>query len=238
MKDAVVKNYISNVTNINAENVNIFTQKDFVIESGVLKAYKGESPNVVIPRTVKRIGEEAFKDLMIETVEIPDTVIEINSHAFEGCRDLTAIVIPDSVTSIGSYAFSNCTSLTSVKIPDSVTSIGDGAFMGCWSLTSVTIPDSVTSIGSYAFSNCTSLTSVKIPDSVTTIGSGAFLYCSSLKRVHFNKWIHGFGSAFDNTFFINACKQQNRCPSCGSTTGFSRLSGKCKNCGKQPSWLK
>ena len=31
VKDAVFQNYINNITNINAENVNIYTQKDFVM---------------------------------------------------------------------------------------------------------------------------------------------------------------------------------------------------------------
>lgn len=40
VNDAIVHNYINNETSINAENVNIYTQKDFVIEAGVLMEYK------------------------------------------------------------------------------------------------------------------------------------------------------------------------------------------------------
>ena len=105
-------------------------------------AYTGTATKVRIAEEynglpVKVIYQEAFKNL-----------------------NITSVVIPDSVTSIGNYAFHYCTSLTSVTIPDSVTSIGSGAFYSCDSLTSVTIPDSVTSIGHYAFRYCTSLTSV------------------------------------------------------------------------------
>ena len=102
----------------------------------------------------------------------------IYREAFKNLN-ITSVVIPDSITSIGDYAFYECRSLTSVTIPDSVTSIGEGAFSYCTSLTSVTIPDSVTSIDYYAFQHCTSLTSVTIPDSVTSIGSGAFGSCNS-----------------------------------------------------------
>ena len=86
--------------------------------------------------------------------EIPNSVTQIDSGAFWGCRSLTSVTIPNSVTSIDSYAFSYCSSLTSVTIPNSVTSIGSSAFRYCGSLPSVTIPISVTSIGEYAFENC------------------------------------------------------------------------------------
>ena len=112
---------------------------DFNIDSsGTLTKYTGGGGDVVIPDTVKAIGEDAFCD----------------------CTGLTSVTIPNSVTSIGYSAFYGCTGLTSVTIPNSVTWIGDYAFCGCTGLTSVTIPDSVTSIGEYAFGSCYNLTDV------------------------------------------------------------------------------
>lgn len=166
MKDAIVHNYIQNTVNITAGTVNVVNQKDFVIEGGVLKKYQGEAVDVVIPNNVVVITE-AFKDLRIKNVTIPDSVTEIGFRAFEGCASLTSVTIPDSVTTIGLHAFHGCTSLASVIIPDSVTSIGWDAFGGCTSLTSVTISDSVTKIGSNPFSGCNSLTSITVPDSIS-----------------------------------------------------------------------
>ena len=105
--------------------------------------------------TVVAVGDSAFLDTKITSVEFPSNVIK----------------------SIGTSAFENCTKLSSFTIPSSVTSIGDGAFMECSSLTSVTIPNSVTSIRYAAFANCSSLTSVTIPNSVTSIGNSAFYGC-------------------------------------------------------------
>ena len=82
--------------------------------------------SVIIPNTVKIIGEGAFRQ-----------------------NKLTSVTIPTSVTSIGKGAFYD-NKLTSVTIPTSVTSIGEGAFSSNH-LTNVTIPISVTSIGSSAF---------------------------------------------------------------------------------------
>ena len=133
--------------------------------------------------TVTSIGNRAFANCHITSVDIPDSVISIDSYAFASCRSLTSVDIPDSVTSIGGYAFGGCSSLTEVTIPDSVTVIDNGTFIECTDLTSVDIPDSVTSIGDGAFSECRSLTSVDIPDGVTSIGDFAFSRCSGLTSV-------------------------------------------------------
>ena len=63
----------------------------------------------------------------------------IAKNAFLYCLILENINIPNSVISIGSNAFKGCWSLKSINIPDSVTSIGEGAFTGCNSLHSIVI---------------------------------------------------------------------------------------------------
>ncbi len=72
-------------------------------------------------------------------VVIPDSVKIIGEDAFRGCSMLTSVTIPESVTAIENYAFVDCLALTSVTIPESVESIGDYAFFGCIALESVTI---------------------------------------------------------------------------------------------------
>ena len=158
-----------------------FDPKDFEIENGILKKYKGSSSAVVIPNNVTRIEKFAFSCSGLTSVTIPDSVTSIGRSAFYGCNWLMSVTIPDRVTRIEQFAFS-CSGLTSVTIPDSVTSIGEFAFSGCSALTSITIPDSVTSIKEGVFKGCSSLTSVTIPDSVTRIGEFAF-FCSGLTSV-------------------------------------------------------
>ena len=60
--------------------------------------------SVIIPNTVKIIGEGAFRHNNLTSVEIPDTVISIGDYAFY-FNKLTRVTIPNSVTSIGSGAF-------------------------------------------------------------------------------------------------------------------------------------
>ena len=155
---------------------------DFVIENGVLKKYKGQGGDVVIPEGVTSIGAEAFSGCSsLASVVIPKGVTSIGNWAFYDCSSLTSVVIPEGVTSIGIRAFCGCTSLTSIVIPEGVTYIGWEAFYGCSSLASIVIPEGVTSIGERAFYDCSSLTSVVIPESVTSIDKEAFEGCCGLK---------------------------------------------------------
>ena len=59
----------------------------------------------------------------LRKVNLPDTIVSINSRAFGGCKSLTYINFPPSLTTIGSGAFNNCTSLADINLPPSITSI-------------------------------------------------------------------------------------------------------------------
>lgn len=139
--EKAVNNY--NTTNhINAGVVNVYggNSADFMIRGGVLEKYNGAAMEIVIPNSVKIIGDEAFQN----------------------CKGITSVVIPDSVKEIGKCAFENCTELESVTMANSIQKIGYSAFKSCWSLTAITIPASVQTIDSDAFRYCTSLRTVEI----------------------------------------------------------------------------
>ncbi len=119
----------------------------------------------------------------LEEVVIPDSVKYIGESTFSNCSKLTNIKLPNNLTTIEPYTFQNCSELTSITIPYGVTSIDDSAFSCCSNLANITIPDSVTSIGSFSFENCSKLTSITLPNCVTKIGDSAFYGCSSLKNI-------------------------------------------------------
>ena len=186
VKDAIVSNYINNVTyknNYDMHRVGDSKSKDFEVHGGKLIKYNGEATDVVIPDNVKVIGEEVFESLPITSVKIPSSVAEIGRYAFHACKELVNVNISKGVKKIENCAFEECKSITKIELPAGLEDIGPGAFEYCISLTSVTIPSSVISLGVYAFKNCTSLTSVTIPSSVTSLESCAFEGCSSLTSV-------------------------------------------------------
>ena len=114
----------------------------------------------------------------LKSINIPNSVTQIEKRAFNCCFSLISVSIPNSVTKIGEEVFRCCVNLKSVNIPNSITEI-NGTFKGS-SLISVSLPDSVTKIGDFAFCNCHSLTNVFIPNSVTKIGIKAFKGCTNL----------------------------------------------------------
>lgn len=173
-------------------------KSDFLIKNGVLVKYQGNSKNVIIPKTVTSIGQNAFGDCTsLVQITMPNSVTSISDYAFFGCTNLVSVTIPDMVTSINKYTFYGCTSLKTINIPETVTSIGQNAFCDCTSLTKITIPPSVKEIGVEAFKNTPwfhKITKenpffivnnilfdankckgkVTVPDGVTVIGANAF----------------------------------------------------------------
>jgi len=126
--------------------------------------------SVDIPNGVTVIGVNAFNGNLLTSVVLPNSVTMIGENAFS-YNQLTGVEIPDSVTIIGKNAFSY-NQLTSVTIPDSVTTIEQGAFMGN-QLTDVVIGNKVTSIEAWVFA-INLLTNITIPNSATSIGMSAF----------------------------------------------------------------
>ena len=95
---------------------------DFQISDGVLEKYNGNEKNVVIPETVTKILDEAFK----------------------GCKTVEKIVMPSSVTSLGKGVFRDCSELKAITLSSNIRHISECSFMNCDSL-SVTNKESIQS---------------------------------------------------------------------------------------------
>lgn len=104
---------------------------------------------LVIPASVTKIGDRAFKGTGITSVTVPAGV-KMGTGVFRDCKQLTKAAVASKVKAISAYTFKGCSALKSVTIPGTVTKIERSAFSGCKSLAKVTIPKSVTSIGKNA----------------------------------------------------------------------------------------
>ncbi len=75
--------------------------------------YIGNKLSAKIPQTVdgisiRKIGDDAFKNSNLQSVVIADGIEEIGWFAFWGCSSLKSIEIPPSVTLVGYGAFEYC----------------------------------------------------------------------------------------------------------------------------------
>ena len=91
---------------------------------------------------------------------IPEGTTKICYYAFSKCKDLQSVNFPNSVIEIGSAAFQECENLRSVTIPNSVTTIGEQAFANCSKLSYLSIGAKVSKIGAQAFVNCDNIMKV------------------------------------------------------------------------------
>lgn len=150
----------------NAQTERTQNDADFEIIEGELKEYTGTSAEVIIPPTVRVIGDEAFKDCAeLISVQIPSSVSAIGESSFSGCSQLTEVVLPANIKFIDNNAFSGCASLIEIRIPEQVEYLGLNAFDSCSSLTTAVVDaqDPEISAGILcSFGNCDALHSVGI----------------------------------------------------------------------------
>ena len=177
--------------------------------------------SVIIPNTIKTIGECAFWNCKsLVSISFPEGLEEIGNAAFEYCHNLTDISFPKSIRKIGRDAFADTKWLE--KQPDGLIYIGDvlyvykrydeaptdisveirhgttrivgGAFQFMNRLKSIVIPNTVKYIGNRVFESCSSLTSIDIPNSVVEIGEMAFADCSSLISINIPNSVNKIGA--------------------------------------------
>lgn len=118
--------------------------------------YRSENlKKIIIPSSVKTIGNEAFSNSGIVDLVIPDSVNLIENGAFDNCKNLKTVKVGNGVNRI--ETFSNCKNLESIEFGNSIEYIG-GAYGE--NLKTVVLPKSLKQIGSNTFENCYNLKDV------------------------------------------------------------------------------
>lgn len=138
---------------------------------------------VILPDTLKSIGEYAFSYCEFKNIILPDGLVSIGEYCFTSSK-LTDIIIPEGVKTIGKYAFLRCEQLGSVKFDNCTADVSENMFENCKSLSNVTFGNGISKICTYAFKNCTSLNEILIPVNIVYIENQAF-YSSSVNKAYF-----------------------------------------------------
>lgn len=178
-----LKEYIEeNIELIDANKWDEFFQNAPAKVSNVLLEAKIE-----FLKYMSTVRNSMFKDCdKLINLDIPDNILEVNSHAFANCQNLKTIHLGDNIKSIGPYAFVYCTQLEDINIPDKVEYISDNAFLRCSCLPEIVISDSVHSIGNFTFYECENLKNITLSNHIKDIGDAAFLGCFNLENVYIN----------------------------------------------------
>ena len=143
---------------------------------------------------IKKLGED-FKQLDIESVEIPKGYTYIGQDAFRGNSNIKSVNLPNTITKISDYAFAHLR-LKTIKLPDNLEFLGEQVFFDNQIEGKLILPKNLTNLGERSFKsnqitelefNCEKLEIIKeqafednkikqakLPDSVKKIEIGAF----------------------------------------------------------------
>ena len=143
------------------------------IENGVLVKYTSEPDEAVytIPDTVTEIGPNAFqgefgKPSYLKQVIIPDSVKKIGEFAFAGLHSVdTELVVPDSVTELGRGAF-NAASFPKITIGKGVKSLPPFCCDGNMNLLEIVLPEGLEEMCTSCLGAVRGMRTLHIPESV------------------------------------------------------------------------
>ncbi len=90
-------------------------------------ACRGTLEEIVFKDGIKSLGSDAFRELNITSIVIPDTVESLGCHTFYQCINLTDLTIPitlDSICSDKYPAFDQCHSVTNLRFTAGTDGVG------------------------------------------------------------------------------------------------------------------
>ena len=127
---------------------------------------------------------------------VPETVKEINFHAFYQSDNLRTITLGDNVETVYNSAFADCASLETINIGSGLSDFDTEGLDTCKSLKEINVSEGNTSFksidGVLFDSDCTKLIkypmmktdkSYTVPDTVVEIQSMAFRSCNNLQKI-------------------------------------------------------
>lgn len=174
-------------------------------EELMVSSYFGNAKNIKIPSTFENykvtiVGHGLFQNSEIESVEIPDSITEVQDYAFASSKNLSKVKLSKNLKVIGNNAFWDCKNLKSIELPASLKKIGVYAFSAT-GLTAVNIPESDTleGIDRFTFFQSADLKEVTVPVTITKIADDAFNECSKDLTI----------KAYSNSYALSYAKKHN-----------------------------
>ncbi|MBQ7352485.1 MAG: leucine-rich repeat domain-containing protein [Clostridia bacterium] len=141
---------------------------------------------ISIPKSVKTIGREAFRNTSLTSLTIESDKIEVGAGIIMECEGISSLTLSDIPEGYIAYMFGGEASKNDESIPEA--------------LESVTITGNNKVLGGYAFANAHRLKNVILPETIEEIGSMAFYRCYELSEVNLTENLKSIGEyAFAET---------------------------------------
>ena len=103
----------------------------------------------IVPEGITKLGKNCFGSCHLTRIILPTSLKKIDDYAFRTTK-IKEITIPEGVTEIGESVFIECWDLRKVNLPSTLKIIGDWCFFMIY-LPTLIVPDSVISAGEDSF---------------------------------------------------------------------------------------
>lgn len=145
----------------------------------IITGYTGREIDLKIPEKINnkpvkeiRQNQDSSKEFKaLTSLVIPKTVEKIGSNAF-GLGEIENLTLNEGLKEIGEYAF-YYNNIKSLVIPSTVEKIGESAFGSCFLLKNLTLQDGIKEIGDNAF-QVTNIKNLFIPKTLEKLGESVF----------------------------------------------------------------
>lgn len=106
---------------------------DFYVETLMYRGYGAfegctSLKSIKLPNSLKVLTHAAFEDTGFTTINLPDSITNINTCLFYGCDNFTTFKMSNSITSVEQYAFGGCPNLRELYFSKNITKIDDKIF--------------------------------------------------------------------------------------------------------------
>lgn len=158
--------------------------------------------SVLLNDDIKNIGDFAFAQCGIESIDILQNTDMVGEYAFANCVQLKKVNILAENVTIKEGVFANCLSMEKVTFLNPLKYIGRRAFMKCVSLRDIVFPAvGNLEVAEETFRGCSGLQEVSISEGIEKIAVGAFAD-SGLKTIHLPSSLKKVERAFDNCPYL------------------------------------
>ncbi|MDE5786364.1 MAG: leucine-rich repeat domain-containing protein, partial [Duncaniella sp.] len=184
----------------------VFPETLELIASNAFFRTEALSCEVVFPKSLNEIGNEAFAYSSLTGATFTGAVKNIGRQAFagsgirklslhDGCgfderiggqftdnRYLVEVTLPSDLTTIPYSMFSSCTALERVELPAALETVGEQAFC-MTAIENLSLPEGVKTLEANSFSDCANLIEVTLPSTVRSIAGSAFDGSMAIKTI-------------------------------------------------------
>ena len=149
---------------------------------------------IILPESLEEIGNNAFQGGVLQRLVIPRNVRKMGDNPFAACQIKVLDIQSPHFTFKDGFLVSDKGVLVAymgaaseVTVPEMVREIGAGAFYDNGIVEHIVLPSSLETIRHNAFANCCCLNKLDIPEGVDKIDDGAFTGCTALHSLNLPK---------------------------------------------------